>query len=440
MTATGAQSLHGDSQAQSGPPGGWPTVAQAASIMGRSLRYVQVRLKDRRLAGRLVGGTWYVDPARDAALRLSAGDFAPGPALATAGDAGSLAALTEAQRARAFRRFKMIAALQAALEAKPANMSRMEFVHRWCETCNARLPEGSGPADRTSRAAMYRWMAAYYRDGIAALVDRRGGVREAAHFSADAKEFLLGLYLKEGHQSVPYIYAIARGHARQYDWDIPSLRTVQLWLQKRVDHKLLAAGQHPKKFRDRCVPFVKRDWTQVFAMEAWVADHRVLDILVPRLIWNKKTKREELKWYRPWLTMFMDCRSWMPVGWILDWDSPNGDRVMAAFLQAVERYGVPGHVILDNGKDFRRRDIAGGRSWKIEYERVNGRLRKIPKGEKMFDSKRAGPLFQSLGVEPHFALPYNARAKVIERFFGIMAEQFDKTWPTYWGNNTVNNP
>jgi len=41
------------------------------------------------------------------------------------------------------------------------------------------------------------------------------------------------------------------------------------------------------------------------------------------------------------------------------------------------------------------------------------------------------PILECLGVAVHFAEPYNAKAKVIEPWFKIVAENFDKRWPTY---------
>lgn len=419
---------------QSTIPDGWIPLASAARIIGRSARTIQLQCQKGQRPAVQVSGGWYLDPTADPALRIAAGDCKPSPSIEGSG----LAMLGEKKRTLIFRRLTIIQRYEAAMEHKPATMSAGEFVLRFCETHNAQAKTDDLP--RTSRTALYRWLTAYKKGGIAALADKRGGDRTGAEFTPEAKEFILGLYLRDNKKGIPYIYAIAQGLVRENDWSIPALRTVQAWIRKKVDPKLVTAGRDPKKFRDRCVPSIRRDWTQVPAMHCWVADHRILDILLPRSTWNKAKKREEVRWYRPWLTMFLDCRSWMPVGWIIDFDTPNGDRVMAAFLQGVERYGIPEHVILDNGKDFRRRDIAGGRDWKSKYERVNGRLRKIRKGEKMFDRKWVEPLFQGLGVTPHFAIPYNARAKVIERWFGVMAEQFDKTWPTYWGNSTAKKP
>ena len=49
-------------------------------------------------------------------------------------------------------------------------------------------------------------------------------------------------------------------------------------------------------------------------------------------------------------------------------------------------------------------------------------------------------LYSKLGIETVFARPYNARAKVIERFFKEFQESFEKLLPSYVGSNIQNKP
>ncbi len=406
-------------QPEAQPPEGWLTASEAAGHLGSTARSVRRRCADGSLKAVQIGAAWYVSPDADPTLRIATGDFSPGPAPAGSG----LANLSAEQRQRAYRRLAMINNYHEAVEHCPASMTIGEFNTRWCRTWNA-----LNPTERTSKASLHRWLKKYGQKGVIGLVDNRGGARKPACFTPEAKEFILGLYLSEHHPSIPYIYTIAAGQAREHGWELPGLRTVQNWLRQKVDHKLIAAGRDPKKFRDRCTPFIKRDWTLVGAMECWVADHRQFDVLLPRVMWDKDKRREVVRWYRPWITAYLDCRTWMPVGYIIDFDSPNADRVMAAFGNGVEVHGGPSHMILDNGKDYRAHDFAGGR------------IRKHRKGETILNANRVTPVLEALGVQAHWAIPYNAKAKIIEPFFKIMAEQFDKLWPTYFGRSPDNRP
>jgi len=406
-----------------GHPEGWLASADAAAALGIAERTAQRRCRTGSLAAAMVAGEWFVDPACDPALRLAAG-FAPGPVAL----GSEFAALTEAQRRRAYGRLEILRRFAAAREHKPHSMSGDEFACRFAETANATRDTGAG-APNVSRSSLLRWVASFQRRGVAGLIDRRGGARTEAPFSPEAKEFIKGLYAREGCPSIPYVYRIAAGEARVQGWQLPPLRTVQRWLRTKADPKLLASARTPKLFRDRLVPYIERDWSLVFAMEAWVADHRVLDVWVPRRVVETVNGRraETISWQRPWLTMFLDCRSWMPVGWVLAFDAPNAQRVASCFVEAVEQHGCPRHVIIDNGKDFRSAEFGG-------------QPRKRAGGEKLFDEKHYTPLLEALGVQAHWAIPKNARAKVVEPWFGVMASRFDRAWPTYLGHSTEHKP
>ncbi len=398
---------------------GWLSVGEAAAVLGISRRAAQLRCQRGQLTAAQVEGHWYVDPESTPALRIATGDFSPAPT-----PVGSpLASLTARQRQRLYHRYEMLTSYLGALEHKPASLSKLEFTIAWVETWNLHHTK-----QRTSRTALLRWVSLHSDKGIAGLIDRRGGYRNGAAFAPEVKEYLKGLYVKESRPSIPYIYTLGKHYARERGLDIPSLRTVQTWFRTKVDPKFLAAGRDPRQFRDRCLPYVKRDWSLVPAMHCWIGDHRLLDVWLPRRI--VKTidgrKQEVTTWQRPWLTCFMDARSWLPVGSIIDFDHPNAQRVASAFIQAVEKHGCPEHAILDNGKDFRAHEVAGGRSRRHR--------------QKLFDERHTDPIMQSLGVTVHWAVPYNARAKTIERFFGILAAQFDKSWPTYCGNSPENTP
>ena len=207
---------------------------------------------------------------------------------------------------------------------------------------------------------------------------------------------------------------------------MPALRTVRDWVRRRVDPKILACGRDRRRFRDRCLPHIRRDWSGVPAMGCWVGDHRVLDIWVPREVVDDDPdrtgrRRRRWTWARPWLTMYLDARSWRPVAWGLRFASPDANQVMSVFCRGVETHGKPGHVYLDNGKDFRARRFAGGRKGMIPADQVE-------------------PILTMLDIGVTWAMPYNAKAKVIEPFFRFMSERFDRTFDTYLGNTHDKRP
>lgn len=402
------------------PPPGWLTVTQTAQVLAITARRVrQLCCQGRLTAQRVATGdglAWHIDPACRPALALSAGMEAP---VALAGD--KLAGLSAAKRAGIQRRLRIIRTYEASLGERASVMGICQWRRLWIEGWNR-----SHPADSVTRSTLLRWVARLRDEGIIGLLDASYCAPRAS-CSGQAWDMFCGLYLSEAQPSIPRLYERVGARAVDEAWAWPSEATIRRWVRQKLDPKLKALGRDPKVYRDRQLPHVERDWTKVSAMSCWIADHRQFDVLFPVLTRDKKG-RDKWRWQRPWLTMFMDARSWMPVCWHIAYDSPTGNRVMECFIDGVIEHGKPGQVILDNGKDFRMYRFAGGRK------------RPARKGEGIVAETAVKPVLDLLGVTSHFTIPYNAKAKTIESFFSIIAEHFDKTWQTYAGRSAERRP
>ena len=82
---------------------------------------------------------------------------------------------------------------------------------------------------------------------------------------------------------------------------------------------------------------------------------------------------------------------------------------------------MPEEVYIDNGKDYRAKDFAGGRNYNNS-------------------ECHSSPMLGLLGVEAHFSLPYNAQTKPIERDFLKIKELLSKHTVGYRGGNVVERP
>ena len=80
---------------------------------------------------------------------------------------------------------------------------------------------------------------------------------------------------------------------------------------------------------------------------------------------------------------------------------------------------VPEYVYQDNGRAFKS---------------------KFFNGDSKFEELGFTGVYQKLGITPVYATPYNARAKVIERFFLDFQESFEKLMPSYIGTSIENKP
>ncbi len=91
-----------------------------------------------------------------------------------------------------------------------------------------------------------------------------------------------------------------------------------------------------------------------------------------------------------------------------------------ALRRAIMRLGkIPKAVLLDNGRAFK----ANAFTAPIDLEAAG-----------------VAGLYASLGVKTFFAKPYNARSKVIERFFGTFGNWFERLQPSYSGSSIDDKP
>jgi hypothetical protein len=91
---------------------------------------------------------------------------------------------------------------------------------------------------------------------------------------------------------------------------------------------------------------------------------------------------------------------------------------------AADVHGLPEEVIIDNGKDYRSKSLSGGRSrQRFEVDEAVGRS-----------------MFGGLKIGVHFALPYNAQTKPIERDFLKFKNWLSRTLVGYRGGNVVERP
>lgn len=308
--------------------------------------------------------------------------------------------LGERAREKVYRRLELV---EAWREFKYKN-SGSDLAARFVEAWNAAHPDR-----KISRATLYRLDREYRTGGLGGLVDRRGGDRRSEAAGAeeitDFAALLYRYYLDPNQPDLAFAYALAADKAREKGLNVPSYSTAKRLVKKLPYPVLVMHREGEKAFNDKCLPYIERDYTSIKSNEWWTSDHHQFDVFV----------KDGKKLVRPWVTVFMDMRSRLALGWAVS-TQPSQDTVLAAFARAVRRYGVPENVYFDNGKDYRSRLF-------VEY-----------------DEARVRGIMRELGVAPHFAKPYNAQAKPAERLFLTLEKKFGKLWQTYCGSNPDERP
>jgi transposase InsO family protein len=248
--------------------------------------------------------------------------------------------------------------------------------------------------------------------------------RPAAADSAAGAEFLqifARLYETEQKLALRDAHRLAVGMALRaglHPECILSVPQVEYHYKHKVDKASVMMARMGRDWAENHIAgYITRDWARIAVGEVWFGDHHVFDC--PCKVDNGKGGWKAV---RPWLTAWMDARSWYFAGLIIRADeNPNSQAIEDALLQGIRANGnrPPKLLYTDNGKDYVSQGLV---------EPVV-----MPDGSQH-------SICQELGCLSRTALPYNARAKTIERAFKQVAQGFAKYWAGYLGNRPGNRP
>jgi len=286
------------------------------------------------------------------------------------------------------------------------------FVDSW----NAEHPDLS-----TSYPAILRARETVASEGRAGLLAKWGNRRGGSTIDQPWFEFFSNHYLQEQRPSLAHVWRMTFGFATHETKQItlenfPSVVAFWRLLSQRFDEGTIYRARYGySAWKRKFEAHIVRDYESLPAGEAWVSDHAQIDVLT--------TSGDRVA--APWLTAWRCLKTGKFLGWHIHVEPPNSDHIFQAFYRAALAFGLPKHVLIDNGKDYRSRDFAGGRTT----------LHKV-----QVDEAKASPMLLLLNVQPHFAIPYNAQTKPIERDFLKIKEWFSKTFPGYRGGDVIERP
>lgn len=183
------------------------------------------------------------------------------------------------------------------------------------------------------------------------------------------------------------------------------------WFKNNNYDKWILARDGEKALSDKVEPYIKRDTSLLEVGDILVADGHVLNFNVINPFTGKPS--------RATLVGFLDWKSTALVGYEIMLEE-NTQCIASALRNAIINLDmIPKIVYQDNGRAFRAKYFTD---------------------DKGFSELGFNGLYSKLGIETVFARPYNARAKVIERFFKEFQEGFEKLLPSYVGSSISNKP
>ncbi len=183
------------------------------------------------------------------------------------------------------------------------------------------------------------------------------------------------------------------------------------WFKKNNYDKWVLARDGEKALSDKVEPYIKRDASLLEVGDILVADSHKLAFNVINPFTGKPC--------RATLVGFLDWKSTALVGYEIMLEE-NTQCIASALRNAIINLDmIPKIVYQDNGRAFRAKYFTD---------------------DKGFTELGFQGLYAKLGIETVFAKPYNARTKVIERFFKEFQEGFEKLLPSYVGSGINNKP
>ena len=183
------------------------------------------------------------------------------------------------------------------------------------------------------------------------------------------------------------------------------------WFKDNNYDTWVLARDGEKALADKVEPYIKRDASLLEVGDILVADGHRLNFQVINPFTGKPC--------RATLVGFLDWKSTALVGYEIMLEE-NTQCIASALRNAILKLDmIPKVVYQDNGRAFRAKYFTD---------------------DKGFNELGFRGLYGKLGIETVFTKPYNARAKVIERFFKEFQEGFEKLLPSYIGSSISEKP
>ncbi len=268
-----------------------------------------------------------------------------------------------------------------------------------------------------SIGTIYRWMKNYENYGTKGLIPQRK-IQPINEYNTilnnEMKQIFLNYLLHPNKFSVGKAIKLTTHilEKRGYE-NIPCTLTFRRFAKhfKKTNYSkwvLLREGE--KAYHDKVEPYIERDISKIEVGDVLIADGHVLNFQVINPFTGKPT--------RATLVGFLDWKSTALVGYEIMM-SENTQCIASALRNSILNLGmIPKVVYQDNGKAFKSKYF---QNCDFTEEGFNG-------------------VYANLDIHSVFAKPYNARAKVIERFFLEFQEEFEKMMPSYIGTSIEDKP
>ena len=321
-------------------------------------------------------------------------------------------------------------------KCKQIALARLDLIHKWLEFRKKSTNKLQSDYDfvklhNTSNAHLYKILGKISRGSLHRWYSMLNGTEDYTKLVPQYKyssindyrtvltneeiKIFMGLLLHPNRICIGKAIALTKYKLKEQGQSfIPAditFRRYAKWFKDNNYDKWVLARDGEKALSDKVEPYIKRDASLLDVGDILVADGHKLAFKVINPFTGKPC--------RATLVGFLDWKSTALVGYEIMLEE-NTQCIASALRNAIINLDmIPKIVYQDNGRAFRAKYFTDDKGF----------------GELGFYG-----LYAKLGIETVFARPYNARSKVIERFFKEFQEGFEKLMPSYVGSSIINKP
>ena len=280
------------------------------------------------------------------------------------------------------------------------------------------LPKAYNFLGSISIGTLRRWIQAYRKhENADCLIPKYKSTRQGEYstiLDSEMKNILLTLLLHPSQYKIGKAIKLTKGilEKRGYEYlpcDLTFKRYAENFKKNNYAEWILRR-EGMKAYHDKVEPYIERDISKIEVGDIIIADGHVLNFQVINPFTGKPT--------RATLVGFLDWKSTALVGYEIMM-TESTQCIASALRNSILNLGmIPKLVYQDNGRAFKSRFFQNND----------------------FDENIFNGVYANLNIHSVFAKPYNARAKVIERFFLEFQEELEKGMPSYVGTNIENKP
>jgi hypothetical protein len=274
-----------------------------------------------------------------------------------------------------------------------------------------------------SGATVWNWLAVLkgvaVADRLPALAPRRKGGGVKADIHPEVMTYYKSLYLTPEERTFSACYFYTKRWAGPLGLPMPNPKTIQRELERTVPREVIVLKRKGVKALNETLPSQTRSRLGMEAMDLINIDGHTFDVFV--------IDPETGKPFRPTLIGMQDVASSKMLAWRVC-HSESIFHTRLCFADLFEKWGIPAHIYMDNGRAFAAKYFTGG---------TQTRFRWVVKEDEPWG------LLPQLGIKNTFATPEHGQAKPIERAFGDLVKFIAKhpfCGGAYTGNSPKNQP